>query len=370
MLFILLAITAGGMAFALGGSSSSGSNPVSAANVPGPDPMPEETEDDAEDEAAGQDDTGGDEASGVEAPDLPNNAYDIGWAGLSAEEQMIVELVNRARMDPGEEVDRLDEGLASGISSDPAQPLAVIEELSDAARDHSEDMDDRDFFSHLNPDNDGPGARAIDAGYGSGYVGENIGWIGSTFEQDEQVRAEAHHENLWESDGHQRNLMDEDWSEIGVGYDHGDYQGYDESTFVTEMFGDKGETYLTGVVIEDADGDEFYDIGEGQGDVRITAFDGETAYATATWAAGGYTLALPPGTYNVVFEGGELDQPYATEVTIGNENVKLDVIEEGGSVVASLNAGTPLPGVPVVEDTMDYVPFVTEVEEEDLFEMV
>ena len=113
-------------------------------------------------------------------------------------------------------------------------------------------------------------------------------------------------------------------------------------------------TYLTGVVIDDEDGDEFYDMGEGQGGVHITAFDGETAYATATWAAGGYTLALPPGTYRVVFEGGELDQPYETEVTIGNENVKLDVIEESGGVVASLNAGVPLPGVEVTEEQVAF----------------
>ncbi|CAN0591202.1 unnamed protein product, partial [Ectocarpus sp. 12 AP-2014] len=83
----------------------------------------------------------------------------------------------------------------------------------------------------------------------------------------------------------------------------------------------------------------FYDIGEGQGDVRITAYNDEASYATSTWDSGGYTLALPAGTYNVVFEGGDLDAPYETEVTIGNENVKLDVLDQGGDAVITLSAG-------------------------------
>ena len=273
-------------------------------------------------------------------PDLPASAYDIGWTGLSAEEQLIVELVNRARLDPLGELGRQDEGFAAGVTTAPKEALAVVRTLSDASDAHSQDMDNRDFFSHTNPDGDSPADRAIEAGHGSRFVGENIGWVGSTQTSfDEQARVEGHHDNLWDSDGHQQNFMSDFWSEIGVGYDYGSYRGYDGSTFVTEMFGDRGETYLTGVVIEDNDNDQFYDIGEGQGGVRITAFDGEDTFATATWDSGGYTLALPPGTYRVVFEGGDLDVPYETEVTIGNENVKLDVIDQGGTVAASLIAG-------------------------------
>ena len=380
MLGFLYAFLLGGLALAAGGGSSSAGSTPSAGSVPNPQPMPQAQSDDDDDDveddneppanndnSAGNDSSGGPVDAGV--PDLPNSAYNIGWNGLTAEEQLMVELVNRARLDPLEEVDRLDEGLASGIPARSVQALAVIDELSDAARGHSEDMDNRDFFDHVNPDNDGPGARAIDAGYGSGFVGENIGWIGSTFQPDAQFRTESHHENLWESDGHQRNLMDDDWSEIGMGYDYGGYRGYNHSTFVTELFGDKGNTFLTGVVIDDEDGDDFYDLGEGQGDVKITAFDGEDAFATATWDSGGYTLALPPGTYRVVFEGGDLDQPYATDVTIGNENVKLDVIEDNGNVLASLNAGTPLPGL-LLDDT-ETLAFVEDAEDDmELFEMV
>ncbi len=278
------------------------------------------------------------------APDLPDSAYDIGWSGLSDEEQFIVELVNRARLDPAGELGRQDDGFAAGVTTAPKEALAVVETLSDAADHMSQDMDARNFFSHTDPDGDRPADRAEDAGHENRFVGENIGWAGSTGPYgDLQARAQNHHDALWDSDGHQQNFMSNNWSEIGVGYDYGDYTtggiNYTSSTFVTEKFGDTGKTYLTGVVIDDADGDNFYDLGEGQGDVRITAWNDDGVFATATWDSGGYTLELPPGTYNVAFEGGDLDGVYETTVTIGSENVKLDVIEDRDAVGDVLSSG-------------------------------
>jgi hypothetical protein len=346
LLFGGMAVIGGGVAMSSGGGSAEPRDPV-GGRVPGEDTdgMPPDEDDDL------ADGSGGDGSDIGDVPDLPAREYDIGWAGLSAEEQLIVELINRARLDPEGELGRQSDGYASGVTTAPKEALAVVQTLSDAAENHSEDMDDRNFFAHTNPDGDTPGDRALEEGHGSRYVGENIGWIGSTRTSfDEQARAENHHDNLWESDGHQRNFMSDNWSEIGVGYDYGSYLGYDGSTFVTEMFSDRGETYLTGVVIEDQDGDDFYDIGEGQGGVRVTAYDGDTAYTTATWDSGGYSLALPPGTYRVVFEGGDLDAPYETEVTIGSENVKLDVYDEANAAITSLSVSSVpdpvfLPGI-------------------------
>ena len=350
----LLAAAGGG-----GGGSSSG---TTAGNVPGAAPDDENDDDNdpvaaplqpasapqvvvqapADDGGSAPIIAGNDGGAGSDAPDLPNSAYDIGWAGLSPEEQLIVELVNRARMDPQFEVNRLDEPLAAGISSSPVEALAVVPTLSDAAEAHSEDMDNQNYFSHTGQDGDLPWDRAQESGHENSYVGENIGWVGSTSTSfDEQARAEGHHHTLWDSDGHQANLMSGNWSEIGVGYDYGSYQGYNGSTFVTELFSDTGKSYLTGVVIDDQDGDEFYDMGEGQGDVRITAYNDDASYATSTWDSGGYSLALPPGTYTVLFEGGDLDAPYETEVTIGNDNVKLDVLDEGGSSAITLSMLPP-----------------------------
>ncbi|MEO0915706.1 MAG: hypothetical protein AAFY31_01805, partial [Pseudomonadota bacterium] len=70
---------------------------------------------------------GNDSAPGSDVPGLPASAYDIGWAGLTAEEQLIVEMVNRARLDPLGELGRQDEGFAAGVSTAPKEALAVVE---------------------------------------------------------------------------------------------------------------------------------------------------------------------------------------------------------------------------------------------------
>lgn len=322
----LIALLLGGAALAgLSGGSSGGSS--SSSDDPSDDP--------GSDPSSPGGESGDPFVSTGGTSTSTSDALTLGWSGLSAEEQLVVELVNRARLDPQAEVDRLSEPLASGISSSPSQPLAVTQALSDASRAHSQDMDNRDFFAHTNLDGESPADRAVEEGHGSRFVGENIGWIGSTRTSfDRQSRVEDHHENLWDSDGHQRNLMSDRWSEIGVGYDEGSFRGFNGSTFVTEMFGDRGNTYLTGVVIDDFDGDDFYDIGEGLGGVRVSADDGDTVYETTTWDAGGYTLALPAGTYQVTFEGDDLQAPVSLFVSITDENVKVDVIEDGGTTVA------------------------------------
>ena len=276
------------------------------------------------------------DAGGGSGPDtLPASAYDIGWGGLSVEEQLMVELINQARMDPLGEIARSGNDLATGVSNTAVQPLAVHHLLAAAARGHSEDMEARDFFAHTNPDGDGPGARASDEGY-SGGVWENIGakFTSASSISDLDAWVRDHHENLWQSDGHQQNLMRDFHDYVGLGYADGDYSTsggtyWRTATFVTEKFGNAGDqSYLTGVVMDDHDNDDFYDMDEGQGDVRVTAWDGDgNTFATSTWGAGGYSLALPDGTYTVRFEGGDLAGVFETSVTIAGENEKLDVHE-------------------------------------------
>ncbi|HBE16383.1 MAG TPA: hypothetical protein DEG17_05185 [Cyanobacteria bacterium UBA11149] len=71
----------------------------------------------------------------------------------TAHEQYMLELVNRARLNPQAEVDRnpyvadLNEDLAPGtISNTPKQALAFNLQLIDAARQHSQWMLDTDTF--------------------------------------------------------------------------------------------------------------------------------------------------------------------------------------------------------------------------------
>lgn len=284
-----------------------------------------------------------------EFPDLPDRDYDIGWGGLNAQEQYMLELVNRARMDPEGEEDRTGEDVDSGVSTSPKQALAVDPILSRAAELHSDDMLDQDYFAHKNLDNESPTDRADDLGYDYG-VWENISarWTSAESVSDQEGWVYASHWGLWESDGHQYGMLQASHTVVGIGIEWGedwDYPSYTANTAMTatQNFANDHETYLTGVVIDDTDDDEFYDIGEGQGDVQITIWNDENTYATSTWDAGGYSVAVESGTYNVRFEGGDLDGVYETTVTVGDENEKLDVFEDTHAVA-------PLVAAQEVED--------------------
>ncbi|MCU0907249.1 MAG: CAP domain-containing protein, partial [Rhodobacteraceae bacterium] len=222
-------------------------------------------------------------------PTLPDSAFSPGWAGPSALEQLMIELVNLARANPQAEVLRIGTtagALAAGASTGPVQPLAMVRPLDQSAQAHSDAMIARDFFAHSDPlTGQTPFQRMQAAGF-TGYTmaGENISFIGSLGGTVTADRILWHHKNLWESDGHQVNLLRANYSEIGVGLTVGDYLGWSTSSMLTQNFGDRGHAYLTGVVIDDRDGDRFYDIGEGQGSVRITAWNDSGAFATSTFA--------------------------------------------------------------------------------------
>ena len=97
----------------------------------------------------------------------------------TALEQMLLELINRARLDPAAEAARfgidLNEGVAPNtISAVSKQPLAMNEALLSAARAHSQDMIDRDYFAHDTPEGVTPFQRIANAGYSAIAAGENI----------------------------------------------------------------------------------------------------------------------------------------------------------------------------------------------------
>lgn len=271
-----------------------------------------------------------------------NTTVTLDFDGPTALEQLFLELVNRARLDPAAEAARQGTTIGTGVSATPSQALAYHAVLHDVATAHSIEMLERNFFAHTNPfTNKSPFDRMLDAGYDYLTAGENVAWNGATYDVDDVVRVQALHDGLWNSLGHRVNLMSNDFSEAGIGLEEGAFTNDGEFTYnythmVTQNFGDTGKTYLTGVVIDDADGDEFYDVGEGQGGVQVRAVSSSGEFATATWDAGGYTLELSAGTYEVTFYGGDLDGIYSTEVTIGSQNVKLDVFESDASYLSDV----------------------------------
>ncbi len=130
-------------------------------------------------------------------------------AETTAREQLILELMNRARMDPAGEAQRygiaLNQGLSPGtIDASAKQVLAFNPFLNGAADTHSGWMLSADVFSHSGPGGNSPGDRMKAAGYnftGSWTWGENIAWSGSTGSLNGDAAAAQHHQNLFLTPG-------------------------------------------------------------------------------------------------------------------------------------------------------------------------
>jgi serralysin len=265
----------------------------------------------------------------------------------TAFEQYLLELINRARLDPSGEAARfgigLNDGLSPGTISTAAKaPLAFNPLLIDAARDHSEWILATDTFSHTGVGGSSPGDRMRDAGYvfsGSWTWGENIALRSGTISA---TTVELLHEQLFESAGHRTNLLSSNFREVGLGLAQGEYRGF-TATDVTEAFARSGSAvFLTGVAFDDRDGDRFYDPGEGLGGVGLSIRNTATGAVTGTttWSAGGYQLALGAGSYEVTFSGGGLAAPVVRSVTIGTANVKLDLDADAGAPAGVVRAGS------------------------------
>ena len=120
-------------------------------------------------------------------------------------------------------------------------PLCLSPVLTKAARARSQDMLNRDYFSHYTPD----GVTVIDQlrrqgcyGYDPGdyhAVGENIGLGGDFTDQDTPERRFT---GWMQSPGHRENILRGEFEEVGVGARSGTYQEYDDtSTIYTTVFG-------------------------------------------------------------------------------------------------------------------------------------
>ena len=251
---------------------------------------------------------------------------------MTDQEQLLLELVNRARANPLAEAIRygidLNEDLEPDeISGEAKQPLSPHQALIDAARIHSQDMLDHDYFDHINPLGEGPSDRVKAAGYPVG-AGENIAWFGTGPQLEKDAEVYRRHEALFLSPPHRTNMMTEGYREIGNGIRFGEYEGL-YSIMVTEEFGNRGgEFFITGVAYTDlVQRDNFYTIGEGLGSITVTATrhrDGQT-FTTTTGPSGGYGLQVPTGGYQVTASGPGMKSPIeVSDVVVLSSNQKVD----------------------------------------------
>ena len=207
-----------------GGNADDGGNGDSAGGADGGAGAGDDSDTGPSDDDSGDppDDSAGDDSSGDDtgedppppSDEVPDNAYcngvadwDPAWTDLENE---ILVIVNQRRAEGA--------NCGSAGSFGPAGPLTANPALRCAARVHSQDMVDRNFFDHTNPSGQSPFQRMGEAGYQYSTAGENIAAGNST--------AAATMQQWMDSDGHCGNIMNDSFTELGVGYYPGGQYGH------------------------------------------------------------------------------------------------------------------------------------------------
>lgn len=158
--------------------------------------------DDPEGNDLGAGDLAGDDApTEFNAHCEPQADWDSEWAQFEAD---VLGIVNARRAEGA---------TCGGESFAPTGPMVAEAQLRCAARLHSQDMFDRNYFDHTNPDGESPWDRVDETDYDGFASGENIaqGYGDPTAVMDGWMN----------SPGHCSNIMNPDNNELGVGY-HGD----------------------------------------------------------------------------------------------------------------------------------------------------
>lgn len=255
-------------------------------------------------------------------------------AQRTAFEQLQLELINRARLDPVAEAARLGIALNEGVSAADTisaaakQPLAGNTMLKSAADGHTSHMINVDQFGHSGIGDDTMTSRIQGAGYTPFLaIGENIA---ASTGSNQAVFAVQLYENLFRDvgiagRGHRTNLLSNDFNEVGLSLQSGNFTPLGgSSTLVTQNFGSQGKLFITGVAYNDTNGNKFYDIGEGRGGVNVKV----GASSVTSESAGGYDLAVGSASgVAVTFSGGGL--PSAVNATVTSTtpaNIKVDLV--------------------------------------------
>jgi uncharacterized protein YkwD len=278
-------------------------------------------------------------------------------AGPSDIEQLLLEEINFARMNPLGDAARYISSYAPLTSSAPniqsalkffnvsgaallaayqqlipTQPVAWNENLATGARGHNAAMIAADQQTHQAPGEADLGARATAAGYSWNALGENVysyaydalyaqaGFMVDWGDGPNGMQAEA---------GHRVNIMNPTYREVGVAVTAETNPNTEVGPLVvTEDFGRRSTSLgpiVLGVAFNDADHNRFYSLGEGRGDLTVGLTGGPSV---ATYASGGYTLqAAATGPATVTFSGGGLSAQLRAAVNlVAAGNVKMDVV--------------------------------------------
>ncbi len=293
------------------------------------------------------------------------------------EEQYMLELINRARMDPPAEGEILANHPSKNIqfaydyfnvdhqtiiddfaTYAPVPPLTFNDSLIRAARRHSKDMKDNNFQGHNGTDGTTPGDRIEEAGYEWWTYGENVYAYAESIDHahagfvvDWGVASLGHRKNTLEYADEPR------WTEIGIGIlrtgsakllaakrlrrdfiiSAGNTTTANQvgPILVTVDFAAPFESspQVLGVVYQDLNENLAYDIGEGLGGVTISVQD--SSKSTVTYSSGGYSIPFSMGgEYKLTATGGLLEETIEKTFTIGLDNVKVDFSRGEGTDIS------------------------------------
>ncbi|NQW28911.1 MAG: hypothetical protein HQ472_00170 [Ignavibacteria bacterium] len=278
------------------------------------------------------------------------NAQQFSHGDPTVEEQLMLEMINRARANPTEEGIRLMDTDDADVQSAynyfqidrPATKLAFTKypvrpplsfhvDLIQAARGHTADMIAKNFQGHTSSNGKQLENRYADVGYSSlGQYGENVSaysnsvWYGHCglnvdWGGDNQVVL-----------GHRSNIMNFSggvYTEIGLGITNsggGLQSGTVGPWVITQDFGIRTVRYVLGVVYNDKNNNGFYDIGEGMPGVEIR--NSKSAAFAITSTSGGYSVPMTSGSVTITASGGGLSAPITKTVNFSTDNVKVDFI--------------------------------------------
>ena len=121
----------------------------------------------------------------------------------------------------------------SGLVPEYFEPLSRDLRLQSAAQRHSNYMAESGRYGHRGRKGSSVGTRTKRAGYEYSYVGENI--YKYPVERDRKKLAKKLVDGWMKSPGHRLNILDSDYTEIGVGI--AERKGY---VYVTQNFGKHG----------------------------------------------------------------------------------------------------------------------------------
>ncbi|MCD8534407.1 MAG: hypothetical protein LR011_06340 [Verrucomicrobia bacterium] len=286
--------------------------------------------------------------------------YDFG--PISPDEQMYLELINRARRDPIAEAKRLESTEDSQIlfalqffgtdlgllRNDPehgfqtfsvAQPLAPNRQLQAAAKVHTDDLFENTYQGHVNDAGKNAGDRINAEGYRFRTWGENVystsfnNYYGHAgFQIDWGIGPGG----IQSPPGHRITIHNGAFREVGIAVfngskpsiNPGDSKRQDVGPqLVTQVFADTlvSSPFITGVAYYDLNNNQFYDENEGISGLRVESTEG--SWYTSSAQSGGY--AIPSngnGAYTMIFSDGVTVKNAGVSTVSNNLNSKLDLV--------------------------------------------